>query len=108
MIVNRAEFEAGIKLAAILHQFVGAPVAESNVEILEKAMKSCVMLQPFVVEADVKIDRLKMKENYSAFGYTTLSPEMVYARVCVEVEGRKIEAELKWDEEMRYPLIRLV
>jgi len=52
--VEEAAFEAGIKLGALFHQFIGVPVAERNVEILEKAMKSCVLLQPYVVDAEVK------------------------------------------------------
>ncbi len=105
---GEAEFEAGIKLAAVFHQFVGAPVNESNAELLEKAMESCMKLQPYVVEAEVRIDREKLRNAVSSFGYTSLSPEMLYARVCVELEGKKAVAILKWDEDAGYPLMRLV
>lgn len=102
-----ASFEAGIKLGALLHQFVGAPVSEKNVEILEKAIESCVSLQPYVVAVEVRVDREKLKST-SGFGYTTLSPEMIKARVVVEFEGEKAEAVLEWDEKLRYPLMRLL
>ncbi|MEM2176503.1 MAG: dihydroneopterin aldolase family protein [Archaeoglobaceae archaeon] len=100
-----AAFEAGIKLGALFHQFIGAPVSEKNAEILEKAMESCVKLQPYVIEAEVRIDRKKLK--LSELGYTSLSPEMLKARVLVEFEGEKVEAILEWDEKLRYPLMRL-
>lgn len=100
-----AAFEAGIKLGALFHQFVGAPVSERNAEILEKAMESCLRLQPYVVEAEVRIDRGKMR--LSSFGYTSLSPEMLKARVVVEFEGERVEGILEWNEELGYPLMRL-
>jgi len=102
-----ASFEAGIKLGALFHQFIGAPVSKENVEILEKAMESCMKLQPYVVEAEVIIDREKLKA-VSDFGYTTLSPEMLKARVLVEFEGERVEAVLEWDEKLRYPLMKLL
>lgn len=100
-----AAFEAGIKLGALFHQFIGVPVSEKNAEILEKAMESCLMLQPYVVEAEVRIDRARMKP--SKFGYTSLSPDMLRARVVVEFEGERVEAVLEWEEELEYPLMRL-
>ncbi len=100
-----AAFEAGIKLGALFHQFIGAPVSEKNAEILEKAMESCMRLQPYVIDAEVKIDKEKLKT--SSFGYTSLSPEVLKARVVVEFEGERVEAVLEWSEELRYPLMRL-
>jgi hypothetical protein len=104
---RKAAFEAGIKLGALFHQFIGAPVSFENVEILEKAMESCMRLQPYVIDAEVKIDREKLGEKLSEFEYTSLSMEMIEARVEVEVKGEKASAVLKWDEEKRYPLMRL-
>ncbi|MCS7143718.1 MAG: dihydroneopterin aldolase family protein [Archaeoglobaceae archaeon] len=102
-----ASFEAGIKLGALFHQFIGVPVSEKNVEILEKAIESCVRLQPYVVDIEIKIDRKKLKE-VSSFGYCSLSPEMIKARVVVEFEGERVEAILEWDEKLRYPLMKLL
>lgn len=102
-----ASFEAGIKLGGLFHQFIGVPISEKNVEILEKAMESCVRLQPYVVDVEVKIDRKKLKEK-SSFGYCSLSPEMLKARVVVEFEGERVEAVLEWNEKLRYPLMKLL
>jgi hypothetical protein len=104
---EKAAFEAGIKLGALFHQFIGAPVSPENVEILEKAMESCIRLQPFVVEADVRIDRHKLRSSLPAFGYTSLSGEMLEAWVKIEVEGEVAIARLKWDEKQRYPMMVL-
>jgi len=102
-----AAFEAGIKLGALFHQFIGAPVSHENAEILERAMESCVMLQPHVVHAEVKIDREKLSERLSEFDYCSLGGEMIYARVVVEVDGFKATGILEWDEDRKYPLMKL-
>ena len=103
-----AAFEAGIKLGALFHQFVGIPVSFDNVEIVEKAIESCVRLQPYVVEVEVKINREKLRKRLSEFGYCSLSGEMITARVKTRVGDAEAEAVLEWDEEKKYPLMRLV
>ncbi len=105
--IEKAAFEAGIKLGALFHQFIGAPVAEKNAEVLEKAMESCMLLQPYVVEAEVKINREKLKKT-SAFGYTSLMPDMLEVRVVVRVGEAEVEAVLEWDDELNYPLMKLI
>jgi len=105
--VEEAAFEAGIKLGALFHQFIGMPVAERNADILEKAMESCMLLQPYVVDAEVRIDRDKLK-NISTFGYTSLMPDMLYARVVVKVGDSQVSAVLEWDDKLKYPLMRLI
>ena len=104
---EKAAFEAGIKLGALFHQFIGAPVSLENADVLEKAMESCMRLQPFVVDAKVKINRERLKKKLSGFNYTSLSGEMLEAWVKVEVEGVMASARLKWDEEKNYPLMSL-
>ncbi len=91
----------------MFHQFVGAPVSFKNVEILERAMESCMKLQPFVVDAKVRIDRDKLREKISAFGYTSLDAEMLSAEVVVRVDGRTVRAVLRWDDRLRYPVMEL-
>ena len=103
-----AAFEAGIKLGALFHQFVGIPVSFDNVEIVEKAIESCVRLQPYVVDVEVKINQEKLREKISEFGYCSLSGEMITARVKTRVGDAEAEAVLEWDEEKKYPLMRLV
>lgn len=105
--VEKAAFEAGIKLGAVFHQFIGAPVSEKNVEILEKAIESCILLQPYVIKAEVRVDREKLKKT-SAFGYTSLLPDMLEVRVTVRVGDAEVRASLEWDDELNYPLMKLI
>ncbi|WP_202319505.1 dihydroneopterin aldolase family protein [Archaeoglobus neptunius] len=104
---EEAAFEAGIKLGALFHQFIGVPVSEKNAEILERAMESCMLLQPYVVEAEVRINREKLRA-VSDFGYTSLMPDMLYARVKVKLGDVEASAVLEWREDMKYPLMRLI
>jgi hypothetical protein len=107
MDLAKACFEVGIKLGALFHQFIGLPISPKNVELIEKAIESCVKLQPHVVDVKVAIDRKKLENALSALGYTTLSPEMLHAEVIVEVNGVRVKGVLKWDEKLRYPLMSL-
>jgi hypothetical protein len=59
-----------------------------------------------VVDAEVRINRDKLKD-VSAFGYTSLMPDMLFARVRVRVGKAEVSAVLEWDEELGYPLMRL-
>jgi len=104
---EKAIFEAGIKLGAVFHQFIGMPVSPENAELLEKAVESCIMLQPYVVSAEVRIDREKLKKRLSSFGYTILSDELLNVIVRVKVGNSEVSAELAWDEDLKYPLMRL-
>jgi hypothetical protein len=83
------------------------PVSPENVELLEKAVESCIMLQPYVVGVDVKIDREKLKQRLSGFGYTALSEELLNVTVRVKVGSSEVLAELSWDKDLRYPLMKL-
>jgi len=101
-------FEAGIKLGALFHQFVGMPVGPANVELVERAIESCVKLQPFVENVEVRVSREKLGEKVSGFGYTSLSPEMLEVRVTVSFEDCRVKAVLRWVEELKYPLMEVV
>lgn len=105
--VVKAAFELGIKLGAIFHQFIGTPVSLENAKMIERTMESCLRLQPYVVNSYVNIDRVKLVEKLSKFNYTSLSEDMLYVRVKVKVGDTKVEGELEWDEELKYPLMRL-
>ena len=52
-----AAFEAGIKLGALYHQFVGSPVSPKTADSLERAIEESISLQPYVRSVDVRIDR---------------------------------------------------
>lgn len=104
---EKAIFEAGIKLGAVFHQFVGVPVSLENVGIMEEAIESCVSLQPYVSSVSVEIDREKLSQDLSEFGYTSLNGEHLNVEVRVEVGSSRVTAALKWDESLNYPLMEI-
>ncbi|MFO8050575.1 MAG: dihydroneopterin aldolase family protein [Thermoplasmatota archaeon] len=102
---EEACFEAGIKLGALFHQYIGSPVNPSSVRSLEEAMKRGVMCQPFVKDARVSIDREQLRDSLSDFGYASLSERMLRAEVTVEVRGAVVKGSLYWVDETGYPLM---
>ncbi|TFG90818.1 MAG: hypothetical protein E4H16_01040, partial [Candidatus Atribacteria bacterium] len=57
MITNREQaiFEAGIKLGALYHQWIGTPISQNSAASVESAIEQAVILQPFVEEITVRL-----------------------------------------------------
>jgi dihydroneopterin aldolase len=108
MSTNReiAAFEAGIKLGALYHQFVGAPVSPKTADSMENAIQESISLQPYVKSVQVKIDRKMLEEN--AFGYGELQGKMIFAQVEIAYGGEVVWARLEYDLDRDYPLMRLL
>ena len=106
---DKALFEAGIKLGALYHQFIGTPVSTETVEDLEKTIERSVSIQPWVSSVEVKIDREKVRkcEKKNKFQYCELSGEMLDVKVVVRYEAVEVHARVKYEEEMDYPLMRI-
>ncbi len=98
---EEACFEAGIKLGALYHQFVGTPVTESSVESLEDAIRQAVESQRYVVEAEVEIQGVE----HNRFGYDELKGTMLDVSVVVEKDGVVVETSIA--DEDGYPMMRL-
>lgn len=103
---EEAAFEAGIKLGAIYHQFVGSPVSKQTAKTLEAAMEESISLQPHVRSVSVKIDRDMLAKN--VYGYAELSGKMIKALVEIDLDGAVIRAKLEYDTEIDYPLMSLL
>ncbi|MCQ8893795.1 MAG: dihydroneopterin aldolase family protein [Methanolinea sp.] len=101
---ERAILEAGIKLGALYHQWVGSPVSPGTAGSLERAIEESVGLQPFVEEIHVWLDRGLMSPN--AFGYSELSGLMLNVDITTRVEGACCRARLR--REGDYPLMEIV
>ena len=101
-----AAFEAGIKLGALYHQFVGSPVSPKTADSLERAIEESISLQPYVRRVDVRIDRRMLSEN--AFGYGELEGRMIYAEVEIDYQGETVRARLEYDPDKNYPLMKLI
>jgi hypothetical protein len=102
---ERATFEAGIKLAAVYHQFIGTPVSAYSVESLERAIEEGVKVQPFVESVNVRIhrDRLRMKRN--EYDYQSLTGEMLDVKVTIRIGKVRAVGEMRYLEDIRYPLM---
>ena len=101
---EQAIFEAGIKLGALYHQWVGTPVSRRSAASLERAIEQAVILQPFVEEITVRLDRSLMTENI--FGYSELSGLMFDAEIVTRVGFAYCRARLAPHD--GYPLMRIM
>ncbi|UCE73258.1 MAG: dihydroneopterin aldolase family protein [Methanomassiliicoccales archaeon] len=102
---ERAAFEAGIKLGTVYHQFVGAPISKYNVDVLEKSIAEGAKVQPFVKDAQVAIDRSRLREKSTEFDYLTLTGDMLDVKLSVKFKDVEVICEMKHIEEMGYPLM---
>ncbi|MCK5773909.1 MAG: dihydroneopterin aldolase family protein [Thermoplasmata archaeon] len=105
---ERATFELGIKLASFFHQYLGAPINLGNVDSMERAMREGILNQPFVLDAEITLDREEIERSVSEFGYCSISERMMAGRITIEYKGFEAVGELHWTEELRYPLMRVV
>ena len=103
---DRAAFEAGIKLGAIAHQFVGTPVTEKSAGDLERAIEGATKLQPLVEDVRVKIDRSRL-HPHGPYAYASLTEDMLRASVTVRVGKVRAIAEMQFIPELDYPLMYL-
>jgi len=101
---ERAIFEAGIKLGALYHQWVGTPIAQESAASVESAIEKAVILQPFVEEITVRLDRSVMKKN--VFGYSELSGLMFDVEIVTRVGFSYCRAALA--PENGYPLMKVL
>lgn len=106
---ERIAFELGIKLGALFHQFIGTPVSPHNIDILEKSIENTTESQAFVKSAEVNIKPSgsgdEDDENMGPFDYTTLTEDMIEAEVVIEYDGLRAVGEMRYVEEMNYPLM---
>lgn len=101
---QRACFEAGIKMATIYHQFVGTPFCNNNVRELESAIRGCILVQPYVEDASVRIEG-DFGDKGDQYSYASLTGDMIDASVTVRVGKSRVTARMRYDEELGYPLM---
>jgi dihydroneopterin aldolase len=100
---ERAAFEAGIKLGALYHQWVGTPVSCESANSLELAMENAHIQQPYVTEITVRLDRDAMVPN--SFGYCELAGLMLDVEMTIRVNEASCHASLSSEGE--YPMMRI-
>jgi hypothetical protein len=101
---EQAIFEAGIKLGALYHQWVGTPISRESAASVEEAIEKAVILQPFVEEITVRLDRGRMTEN--RFGYSELAGLMFNVEIVTRVGFSYCRARLAPDR--GYPFMQVV
>jgi hypothetical protein len=100
---EKAAFEAGIKLGALYHQFVGTPIARETADTVETAIERAVGLQPFVTGIGVRLNRDLMVSN--RFGYSELSGRMFEVSIATRVGNAACHARLQVEDD--YPLMKI-
>lgn len=111
---EHAIFELGIKLAALYHILIGAPI-KNDPEILKSigdGIKKSIECQPFVNRVDVSINLKKegMSHEYikkHQFDYTYISPKNLEAEVEVQYGNWIAIGDVKWQSDLSYPLMRV-
>ena len=101
---EKAAFEAGIKLGALYHQFVGTPVSRETADSVEAAIEQAVSLQPCVTDVRVRLNRGMMVSN--RFGYSELAGKMLDAEVTTRVGTAVCRARLHLQGD--YPMMEII
>lgn len=105
---DRAVFEAGIKLGALYHQFVGTPINLDTVDDLERTIEQSVALQPYIRSVSVSIDReMVQKKQNPKFGYCELEGRMLNVSLQILYRNTIAYAELEYDEGLDYPMMSI-
>ncbi len=105
---DNAVFEAGIKLGALYHQFVGTPINVDTMDDLAGAIEESVALQPYVRSISVMIDReMVEKRQNPKFKYCELEGRMLHVSLQILYKNTIAAVELAYDEEMDYPMMRI-
>ncbi len=102
---EHALFELGIKLGALYHQYIGAPINMETLDGLERAIEKSVSTQPYVLSAKVLIDRNRVQDKLNKFGYCELEGRMLDVRIEVQYGSAKVVGIIRYDEKLDYPLM---
>ncbi len=106
---DNAVFEAGIKLGALYHQFVGTPINVDTIDDLARAIEEGVALQPYVRSISVVIDReMVEKKQNPRFKYCELEGRMLHVSLQILYKNTIAAVELAYDEELDYPMMRIM
>ncbi|MFB6284497.1 MAG: dihydroneopterin aldolase family protein [Halobacteria archaeon] len=99
--VEKACFEAGIKMGALYHQYTGAPMEREAVDQIQEAIEASVESQRYVTDVTVDVD----VSGFNRFGYTELEGNMMDVRLTVEYSGVEVVAVM--EEEDGYPMMNI-
>ena len=97
-------FEAGVKLGAVFHQYLGTPVSPTTAASLARTIGRAVRLQPYVRSVVVHIDAGR-RGRRGPFGYRYLTAEMLAVDVTLSDGEVTVRARLAHRPRLRYPLM---
>jgi len=103
-----ASFELGIKLGTLYHQFTGIPIKPDKIGLIERAIESSIMSQPYVKSVSVRIDKSRALGRVNRFGYIEITGDLINASITVEYGGYRVRGGLMYDVEHGYPYMRLI
>jgi hypothetical protein len=92
-------------MGTIYHQFVGVPLRSDTVRTLEKAIEAGCIVQPFVEDVKVKIDRSRLRKKRGQYDYVSLTGDMLNVKMVVRYRKARVRASMKFLKEMNYPLM---
>ena len=105
---DHALFEAGIKLGALYHQFVGAPLSLSGIASMETAIADSIRAQPYVEDITVQINEKLVREQLNeSFQYTELKGCMLTVRAVIRYESAAVHVSMEFNEKLNYPLMKI-
>jgi hypothetical protein len=105
---DRAVFEAGIKLGALYHQFVGTPINVDMIDGLSRVIEESIGVQPYVRSISVSIDReMVEKKQNPGFGYCELEGRMLHISIQVLYKNVIAHVQMCYDDENDYPLMSI-
>lgn len=109
---EHAIFEVGIKLAALFHILIGAPIKNdaNTIKKITEGLKESISCQPFVKRVEVKLKPLKegMGVTYTKrneFDYTYISGRNLEAEVEVQYQDWIAIGRVEWISDLYYPLM---
>lgn len=102
---EQALFEAGIKLGALYHQYVGAPLNVAAIPLMENAIQKSIGVQPYVEDIRVRIDPERVLAKINKFGYSELDGSMLNVELVVKYGEAKVLVKMQYDEDAEYPLM---
>lgn len=106
---DNALFEAGIKLGALYHQFVGSPVNMNTINSLEQAISESISVQPYVEQISVKINRdMVAAKSSGKFGYCELEGRMLEVEALIVYGNISAKVGLTFDRSLDYPLMQII
>ena len=104
---DQALFEAGIKLGALYHQFIGTPLTLEGIPFLEKAIEKSIGAQPFTEQIQVRIHSDLVQKELNSFDYAELKGPMLFVTLRIRCNTAVVTAVLEYDEQLNYPLMKI-